>query len=317
VQQKTPWWRKPLVWAGGVGTVVVAGVVTTVLASVLTPTVQKLAGSDGTLPAVASTTAIPAITSHNETTNPASLEKATPGSKPTTSPLIIASEDPLNLDDMGVWAFPQILHFSSSQLIRANALLHQWPLYGLANYFYSLGGYGMNEDTQLVLQNTSNQSVSILDLQVVKDCGPPLSGTLFIAPGQASDDDVRLGFNLDSDDTDAESAAGWDTSNWKPDYFESKFISFSPGEQRVLNIRAATSKHSCTFTYQATVLEGRTKFYQTINDDGQPFRVTAIEETASKAPFSYYSALYAGGVYTQSNNEHGEFVKENPETYPG
>jgi len=40
-----------------------------------------------------------------------------------------------------------------------------------------------------------------------------LTGTLFDAPPQGSDDDVRLGFDLDSADTDAEAAEGWDTAS--------------------------------------------------------------------------------------------------------
>lgn len=245
-----------------------------------------------------------------------SVSKPKPDPTPTTPPLSVVSEDPLNGDDLGVWVFPSKIPFSSAQLAHASALLHG-PVTDLADYFFSLGGYAKNADTQLVLQNDSNEPVSILDLRVIKNCGPPLTGTLFDAPPQGSDDDVRLGFDLDSADTDAEAAEGWDTARWKPDYFESKYISFRPGEQRVLNIRAVTSRHACIFSYQATVLEGKTKFYQTIDDGGQKFRVTALVDTSSKAPFARYAGLYAGGVLTEFHHHHGEFVKEDPKTYPG
>ncbi|HET9967955.1 MAG TPA: hypothetical protein VFQ68_06930 [Streptosporangiaceae bacterium] len=145
----------------------------------------------------------------------------------------VVSEDPLNLDDLGVWAFPNKIPFSPSQHARADALMHQALtninlIPHLANYFYALGGYAINADTQLVLQNDSDQPVSILDMRVIKNCGPPLYGTLFYAAGQANDFDVGIGFNLDSTDTDAEFAKGWNTSSWEPDYFESKIISFKP-----------------------------------------------------------------------------------------
>jgi hypothetical protein len=231
------------------------------------------------------------------------------------------SEDPLNLDDLGIWAFPTKLPFSSGQLVHANTLLRQALVNialipRLANYFYGRGGYAINADTQLVLQNDSDRPVSILDLRVIKNCGSPLSGTLFYSPAQGSDNDIRIGFNLDSADTGAESAEGWNTAIWKPDYFESKYISFRPGQQRVLNIRAVTAKHACTFSYQATVLEGKTKFYQSIDDNGRPFRVNAIIDSPSNAPCARYASLYVGGPLTMLHH-HGDFVKEDPGTYKG
>ena len=279
-----------------------------VLINVLTPPAQKLIASAG--PTV---TATPP----NNATKAASASlrrgKATPSPTPTTPPLSVVSEDPLNLDYMGVWAFPDKIQLPPVQLAHLNSLQ---SVTARAGYFYSLGGYAMNADTQLVLQNDSNRPVSILDLRVIKECGPPLTGTLFTAPPQANDNDVRIGFNLDSADTDAESATGWDASAWSPDYFENNYISFMPGQQQVLNIRAVADSHSCTFTYQATVLEDRTKFYQTIDDEGKPFRVTSLVEGNSKNSFARYAALYVGGVYTDwPTHYHGEYVKEDPKTY--
>ena len=300
----TPWWRKPVVWAGGVATVVVAGV----LINVLTPPTQKLIASAGP-----TATATP----QNDATKRISANsrhgKATSSPTPATMPLSVVSEDPLNLDFLGVWAFPNKVQLTSVQLAHLNSLK---LVTDRADYLYSLGGYAINADTQLVLQNNSNQPVSILDLRVVKDCGLPLDGTLFTAPPQANDNDVRIGFDLDSADTDAESATGWDPSTWSPDYFENSYISFEPGQQQVLNIRAVADSHSCTFTYQATVLEGKTKFYQTIDDEGKPFRVTSLVEDSSKELFAHYTALYVGGVYTEwPTHYHGEYVQENPKTY--
>jgi len=296
--EATRWWRKPIVWAGGVATVVVAGV----LVNVLTPPAQRLTASAE--PTVT-------VTASGDATKVASASrgqgKPTPNPTPTTPPLSVVSEDPLNLDYLGIWALPDKITLSPTKLAHLNSL---HSVTDRANYFYSMGGYAMNADTQLVLQNESSQPVSILDVRVVKKCGPPLTGTLFDSPPQAGDWDVRIGFNLDSADTDAESATGWNTNAWKPDYFENKYISFRPGQQQVLNIRAVTDSHACTFSYQATVLEGKTKFYQTIDDGGQPFRVTSINS------FGRYAALYVGGVYTEwPTHHHGEYVKENPKTY--
>jgi hypothetical protein len=314
--ETTQRWRKTAVWTSGVGTVVIAGVLTGVLVNVLTPSVQRLTAPVGPDVAATTPTSAPRVTSASKPRS-----ESTPSPTPTTLPLSVVSEDPLNLDDLGVWAFPNKIPFSSSQQASVDELMRQaltniYLIPHLANYFYALGGYATNADTQLVLQNDSDRPVSILDMRVIKTCGPPLSGTLFYAAGQAGDYDVGIGFNLDSTDTDAEFAQGWDTATWQPDYFESKIISFAPGEQRVLNIKAVTNEHSCIFSYQATVLDGKTKFYQTINDDGAPFRLNAITETRSSAPFSSYAAMYIGGPFTMGHY-HGDYIKVDPKTYNG
>jgi hypothetical protein len=308
--EKTPFWRRPMVWLGGVATVVVAGV----LINVLTPPAQRLTSSPEPMVTVVPLNVIPQMTP--ESKRRGSKHRASP--TPISPPLSVASEDPLNLDDLGVWFFPGKLVLSPSELAHANSLGHENDsMASFANYFYSLGGYAQNADTQLVLQNDSNQPVKILDLRVVKNCQPPLTGTLIWGPNVGGDGDVRIGFNLDLADTDAESATGWNTTAWKPNYFENYNISFGPGEQRVLNIRAVSSKLACTFRYRATVLEGKMKFYQTIDDGGQPFRVSAF--VAGFHPFyhikfSDYAALYIGGVASPPD-DHGSFVRVNPKKY--
>ena len=292
----------------------VAGVLTGVLVNVLTPPAQRLTGSAGPTVTLAPLSVVPKATSASKRHR---KPKPSPSPTPTAPPLSVASEDPLNMDDLGVWTFPNKIPFDSSQLAHANALFHT-SITGMASYFYSLGGYAINADTQLVLQNDSSQPVSILDMRVIKNCGAPLNGTLFYSPNAGADDDVRLGFNLDSADTDAESAKGWDPHAWKPDYFESKHISFRPGEQRVLNIRAITAKHACTFNYQATVLEGKAKFYQTFDDAGQPFRVSALMNKLLpyvNVNFARYAALYIGGVAAPTGDSNDDYVKVKPKSY--
>lgn len=306
--EKKPFWRQPLVWLGGVATVVVAGV----LINVLTPPAQRLTSSSEPTVTVAPLTVVPQATSESK------RRSRRPKRRPAEAgpPLSVVSEDPLNLDDLGVWFFPGKLLLSASELAHANALLHDTFITGFADYLYSFGGYAQNTDTQIVLQNDSKQPVKILDMRVVKDCQAPLTGTLVFGPNAGGDDDVRIGFDLDSPDTDAESAKGWFVNDWKKDYFSNYNISFAPGEQRVLNVRAVTGKYACTFRYMATVLEGKRKFYQTIDDDGQPFRVSAFvtkSGDASNIDFSKYAAVYIGGV--DSPHKNGNYVRVSPRTY--
>ena len=131
------------------------------------------------------------------------------------------------------------------------------------------------------------------------------------------DQDIRLGFNLDSADTEAEYAAGWGTDSWKPDYFSNYTVSINPGAQQIFNLRTVTLRHSCSFEYRLTVLDGTRKVSQIISDGGQFFRVTAIrkEPAGPGMRFPAYQAVYAGGVENENGN--GAYVRVNPETFLG
>jgi hypothetical protein len=59
----------------------------------------------------------------------------------------------------------------------------------------------------------------VIDMNVIKYCGAPLSGTLFYNPNQGADQYIRLGFNLDSTDTEAEYAMGWGRTAGNPIIF--------------------------------------------------------------------------------------------------
>jgi hypothetical protein len=168
---------------------------------------------------------------------------------------------------------------------------------------------------QLVVQNNRNYLVRLLDMNVLKACQRPLTGTLFFSPDAGADASVRLGFNLNSSDTDAEAAKGWDLSNWVPHYFANDTVSIQPGAQQVFDVRAVVSNESCIFRIQATVLDGGKTVYQTIGDGNQPFRITSTASPLDNAAlkFSDYQVIYAGGIASPNLKE--EFVRVNPKTY--
>jgi hypothetical protein len=146
-------------------------------------------------------------------------------------------------------------------------------------------------------------------MNVIKNCQPPLTGTLFFGAGGAVDSTVGLGFNLDSTDTEAELAQGTDVSQWQPDYFTKYTISIQPGAQQVFDLWASTTKYACTYEYQAIVLDGSRKVSQIIEDGNEPFRATALKV---QPPFwsAAYKAVYLGGPGTKT----GAFIRVNPKT---
>jgi hypothetical protein len=180
-------------------------------------------------------------------------------------------------------------------------------------WFSSMGGYkSTGVATRVVLENDHSYPIRIMDMNVVKKCGPPLRGTVFMANGGAEDKIVGLGFSLDSTDTDAEIAQGVGPTEWEPHYFASYTISIEPGAQQVLNLFSFTAKASCTFRYQATILDGNKTVNQLIGDGTVPFRVTALALQRG-AFLSGYQAAYIGGALTHG----GAFMRVDPKTYSG
>lgn len=287
--RKAPFWRKPAVWLGSLATVVLGGV----LISVLSAEAQRIVPS-----APASLT-------------PAPERSGSAGAGP---PLIVVSEQPLNVDDFAYWSFPGRLVLSPSQLKHLNSIFLADPTsLPVANYFDSLGGYALaGTETQVVVQNKRSHPVRIIDMHVIKSCHAPPTGTVFDSPGQAADETIGLEFNLDSADTGAKIARGYGTSP-TTDYFSEYTISIEPGSQQVLRLETATSHHSCTFWYRATILDGEKKVYQLIGDGRQPFRISSGTNGTAINYLSGYSVAYVGGPGSPSRN--GAFVRVNPKTY--
>jgi hypothetical protein len=215
--------------------------------------------------------------------------------------------------------FPSKFVVDESQLRVISSLMHEDSVTSMsqsAKWFSSKGAYWPGEvRTQIILQNNRRHPVRIIDMTVVKNCDPPLTGTIFSAEGGGEDESIGLGFALDSSDTDAQIAQGIDPSEWQPDYFAHYTISLQPGAQQVLNVFSYTAKAACTFRYRATILDGEKKVYELIGDGTEPFRATvlALPVAGNSAPFSAYKAAYIGGALTPNR----AFFGVNPKTYRG
>jgi hypothetical protein len=277
------------VWFGSLATVVLAGV----LVSVLSAAAQRYFSS----PAAATLTPSP----HS------------PGS--TGPPLTVVSERPLNVDEFAYWAFPGRLALSASQLAHVNSLfLHGPTSLPVANYFSSLGGYAIHSvETQVVMQNNRSYPIRIIDMHVIKSCHAPATGTIFYAPGGAEDTIIGLGFDLDSGDTGARIVRGM-RGIQTADYFDKYTISINPGAQQVFRFQASTSRYACTFRYQATILDGKKQVYQLVGNGHQPFRVSTVPAVSpTDVLLAGYSVGYVAGPISPAHN--GAFVRVDPKTF--
>ena len=196
-------------------------------------------------------------------------------------PLRVLSEDPINTEFLHVVAFPGKVFLTNNEL----SAIKPGPV---RTYLYSRGGYPTLVNTQLVVQNSRSYPIHIIDMHVIKSCHAPLTGTLFYQPAQGAIQSIQMFFNLDSTDTGAKVTKGAQSSDSLPDYFSRYTVSISPGDDQVFDILAETARYSCTFRYEATILDGG-KVYQTIGDGSQPFKISAVVTGAGKVPFARYS----------------------------
>lgn len=311
-RSKTTIWHNRKAWlAGALGTVV-TGVVTGVAINISNNVLaaHNIAASP-----------VQALPTLAKTTSPVSSH----GPRPSRSavigpPLTVVSEDPINLDSAGVWAFPGKVVFTASELKTLNTYPPGMATPSFMSLLFSMGAYEERPDTQLVLQNNQAEEIRVLNMNVVKSCHAPLTGTLIYSPDAGADPSIQVGFNLDSTDTEAETlGTGTLATSFigKPDYFEGRTVSIQPGAQQVFNIVTRTSKHSCSFRFLLTLLVGSKKTYQLIGDGNQPFRVTAVVRTKDYRPiFSAYDVIYAGGVASPASPRGDDrFVRVNPKTF--
>jgi hypothetical protein len=306
---KKSWWRKPGVWLGGAATTVITGVVTGVLVNLLGTQAQQAIDS----PASASTSPV-SVQSHASRGRGQPTIDRSPSPLQSGPPLTVLSEDPIH-DFGSTWVLPGKYLVTQGQINYLGSTIDHGNIAAYNQWFYDRGAYATAVDMQLTVQNNRSHLIRILDMNVLKSCQRPLTGTLFFSPDAGADNNIRLGFNLNAPDTEAEAAAGWSTSTWKPDYFDNYTVSIQPGAQQVFNVRAIVSNESCIFRIQATILDGDNTVYQVISDGNQPFRITStaspFNDTTLK--FSDYQVVYAGGIASPNPKE--EFVRVNPKTY--
>jgi hypothetical protein len=301
---RKPFWRKPAVWLGSFATVVAAGVLT----NILTAQTQRV------IPSVAPVLSAQAPTSLSASTGSKRHAAAT-----NTGPALdVVSEDPIWVpgEQVGAWVFPNAFLLNARELAYLNSVRNT-DQDAFAQWLYSHGAYEGSTDTQLVVQNNREHPIRIIGMDVVKECQPIVTGTLFYSSTAGVDPAVRMGFDLDLPDPEAMLwPQGWPSGNQQP-YFANDTISIMPGAQQVFNIVAETSKFSCAFRFRVTILDGTRKVNQLIGDGSLPFRVTGVAmepfEDYKVAPFKDYKVLYVGGL--NSSSPTGDYIRVDPQKY--
>lgn len=170
---KKPWWCNPLVWLGGAATTVVTGVLTGVLVNDLVPQSAQLPGDPSsqasTYPAVVEGSVFKATVPRPADQRDSDTVKSPQYSSP---PLAVLSENPIH-DFGSTWVFPGKYLLTSAQNSHLVSTIARDDIESYDQWFFARGGYAEALDMQLVVKDSRNYPIRILNMNVIKSCGPP------------------------------------------------------------------------------------------------------------------------------------------------
>lgn len=245
---RSPWWKRPLVWVGGVATALAVGAAAafgTGLGQSLFSAVQDAPGS----------------TSAAVVSGP---------------PVVIDSVDSSDRSDFS-YVFPQGLILSPPQLESLNRLTPDDPQYD--SWFSSRGGVVSSPAVlKLVVEGNRPHAVLIIDMGIIDHCAAALNGTLFsngANGGSVGDLGVRFDLNL-ARPVPVNGIAGGN-------YFAAHSISLQKNEQAIFQI-VSNSFRYCQYRIILTVVDDTKTLTEVVSDNGQPFQVSGrIPESQYKA----------------------------------
>lgn len=253
---RSPWWKRPLVWVGGVATALAVGAAAafgTGLGQSLFSAVQDTHGS----------------TSAGVVSGP---------------PVVIDSvrADSGDRSDFS-YVFPPRLILSFPQLESLNRLTPDDPQYD--SWFTSRGGVVPSPAVlKLVVEGNRPHPVLIIDIGIIDHCTAALNGTLFsngANGGSVGDLGVRFDLNLARPVPVNGSVGG--------SYFTAHSISLQKSEQAIFQVVSNSSRY-CQYRITLTVVDGTKTLTEVVSDNGRPFKVSG------RLPESQYKALYVGGT---------------------
>ncbi|MEU6488423.1 hypothetical protein [Streptomyces sp. NPDC046887] len=207
------------------------------------------------------------------------------------APVKVVSVTRVPLDEAS-WVFPDARDFSAAELAEIG---DTGDMRRYDAWFLERDAVPVNaREDRIVLQGDSTRTVRVTDLVVDKKCGPPLTGTFFENPSAGQDTSVVLTADLDEPVADVRSTR---PGGEEARYFAGHSLTLKPGEQEVVVVRASTTRFSCAYNLDFTIVDGDENLVQTVKDHGRPFRVSADAYDEEKThPYDAYQRVYVGGV---------------------
>ena len=134
---------------------------------------------------------------------------------------------------------------------------------------------------RLYLRGNRNQSVRILDIR------QPVARSMHVTSG------------------------GIGTYVYGGPYFAEKTIKLSDREDQIIMFRAVTRKYDASFSLEIDYQLGDQKLTTTVDNNGQPFRVTGLACRNGRLDYAHYYSLQSGktyGIYP-TNPDDGDFCR--------
>jgi hypothetical protein len=206
-------------------------------------------------------------------------------------------------DDGLSYALPSVHHLTPAELTNLATSGHTTNKESFDSFIQKNQGAAADGTAEAVVQLTlrGNRTYPVLvtGMQVTKQCGKPMRGTLFYSPAAAQSANAMIGFDLDKSipQADAVSSSG----KLGISYFLQQQISLiSPQDTQGVSVEA-TTMGSCAFRLVLQVLDGSTTTYETVGNSttigtGPPFRITRMLGNAAGPDVADYGLVYVGGV---------------------
>jgi hypothetical protein len=236
-------------------------------------------------------------------------------------PALKISESPLDSWIIVPWTFPAGFIPSPGLIAEVDSAGDHASLVDQA--LYDAGGYAPFVMIQAVVQNPCQSAVTITNVKVSKSCSRPNNGSIFYGgPADTADaglaGNAGLGFDLDSPDPEAMVATDWNVADWQTEYDGGPVATIPAHGVQAFVLRAIALHSACEFSIVWTAVTSTTYRSETLDDDGQPFRVSALLPAAigktGKHPFAGYQFLYVGGQASPWHDE--SWTRENPASWP-
>lgn len=163
--------------------------------------------------------------------------------------------------------------------------------------------------TSIMLTNERDQDIKIVNIEPdIVERGKPWSGTIFCVPPQEGVPNLQMLFDLDSPNPIARTTNEAMTEIGDP-FFQSKTIDVAKKGQETLAVRATTDRHFVAFRLRVTYVINQERKEAVIDDNGRPFRVTALNET-SKGTYIYGRFYAVTPEFTMREVGSGEMKKD-------
>lgn len=249
---RVPWWKRPLVWVGGLVTAIALGI----------------AGSFGS--------GLGQDLFSSTVGQSSSAASGSDSSKSTLFPRTSASGVGLDVET-STFLFPGVdTAFVTKNVFeptgKVAATLVDAPSAAYLSLFHDIGA--INEGStalRLIFTGESQQGVRILDITpTILKRAAPWHGDLFDFPLQGESPTIQTSINLDDTfPTVRDNATG------QP-YFEEKTITLGRGEQEVVIMQVRATRGYVAYMLRVDYLVGTQQKSVTLNDHGKPFQLSAV-----------------------------------------